>query len=185
MDSTNPMTEIKTAEVKRLLQRSSENFGSVSGGKPCGTAPTILTPKLCRSSNHTRAVVTTIAATGPVLAIIFAIGSDRPSANKTGSNPLRTQNRKTVVRLPMSAVIQLMSCRCAQRDSANCSKLCPSASMPKIAFSWLAAMIRPEAVIKPAMTGCDRKLAMNPKRNIPIATKNTPDKKARAMAAKI
>ena len=57
--------------------------------------------------------------------------------------------------------------------------------MPKIAFSWLAAMIRPEAVIKPAMTGCDRKLAMNPKRNTPITTKNTPDKKARAMAAKM
>ena len=123
MDSTNPMTEIKTADVRRLLHRSSENFGIVSGGRPCGTAPTIFTPKFCRSSSHTRAVVATIAATGPVLAIIFATGSVRPSVNKSGSKPLRTQNRKAVVRLPMSAVIQLMSCRCAQRDSANCNQI--------------------------------------------------------------
>ena len=35
--------------------------------------------------------------------------------------------------------------------------------MPKMWVSWLAAIIRPDAVIKPEITGCERKLAIKPK----------------------
>jgi hypothetical protein len=52
-------------------------------------------------------------------------------------------------------------------------------------FSWLAAMMIPVAVIKPAITGWDKKFAKKPKRNTPRASKIRPERNAKVMAAAI
>lgn len=45
------------------------------------------------------------------------------------------------------------------------------------------AISTPEAVMKPAITGCDRKFAMNPIRKMPIPNSMTPDSAASVSAA--
>ena len=55
--------------------------------------------------------------------------------------------------------------------------------MPRIFFSWLAAMMMPVAVIKPAITGWDRKFAKKPSRNKPRANKIRPERNANVIAA--
>ena len=48
---------------------------------------------------------------------------------------------------------------------------------------WLAAISRPDAVIKPAITGWDRKLARNPSLKRPITVRIKPEMKASVIAA--
>jgi hypothetical protein len=54
---------MKSAETGRR-----ERPGMVSGGRLCGTSPTMATPRSARPRPRPRAVVTTTAATGPALA---------------------------------------------------------------------------------------------------------------------
>src|SRR3546814_7952547 len=61
----------------------------------------------------------------------------------------------------------------------------PEAEMPKIALSWLVAMIIPDAVMKPDTTGGDRRLARNPSFSTPISSKKTPESRASTRAAAI
>ena len=55
--------------------------------------------------------------------------------------------------LPISKVIQFNSIILSLRDVAISNMLCPSALTPKICFIWLAAIIMPEAVTNPVITG--------------------------------
>ena len=57
--------------------------------------------------------------------------------------------------------------------------------MPRICFSWLVAMIKPVAVINPAMTGRDKKFARKPSLKIPMAMRNSPEMNAKVKAAVI
>ena len=83
----------------------------------------------------------------------FGSFSLKEKGKRSGRNPLRTQSRKTVVRLPISKVIQFNSIILSLRDVAISNMLCPSALTPKICFIWLAAIIMPEAVTNPVITG--------------------------------
>ena len=55
------------------------------------------------------------------------------------------------------------------------TKLLPSPLIPKICFNWLAAIINPDAVMNPEITGCERKFVINPSFKIPITSKIKPD----------
>ena len=179
------MIEIRTADAIKLLHISIENDGRISGGKPLGTSPTTLTPLAARSNPQTIKVVATIAATGPAFATMPAKRCDIPNSSSRGSNPLRTQNRNPVAVTPITAVIQLICDRLWASDPIRSGSVWPCVSIPRMCFNWLAAMMRPDAVMNPAITGWDRKLAKNPKRNSPKASKIRPDRKANVMAARI
>ena len=49
-------------------------------------------------------------------------------------------------------------------------------------FNWLAAIIRPDAVMKPEITGCDKKFAINPRFNKPMVMRIKPDIIAKVIA---
>ncbi len=46
-DSTNPTTLMRSAGTSSDCHSAMSNSGKVSGGRPCGTVPTIFTPWLC------------------------------------------------------------------------------------------------------------------------------------------
>ncbi len=177
------MIEIKKAGSSSWLSRAGENDGSVRGGRLCGTSPTILTPASFRLNSQTASVVATTTKTGPVLTRTPVRPAPKPRLCNRGFRPFRTQNRNAVATTPMIAVIQFVSGRCWMIEMTSSNRLCPWASMPRMCFSWLAAMMIPDAVMKPAMTGCDRKLATNPSLNRPIASKITPERAASDRAA--
>ena len=98
--------------MKSCPIRSSENDGSVKGGRPCGTTPTTATPRASSSSAQTASVVTATAATGPALVRISALRGPSPRRCRAGFSPRRTQNRKAVAVAPMTSVTGLTSPRC-------------------------------------------------------------------------
>ena len=183
IDSTNPMTEIRIAGNKSAPIRSNEKSGKVSGGRLCGTAPTMRTPWSDRPNSQTMTVVSTTAATGPALVATSAAPALTPFDFKNGLSPLRTQNRNPVADTPMISVIQFVSPRWIRIEWSSSIRFSPDALMPKICLIWLAAIMTPDAVIKPAITGWDRKLAKNPSLNTPIASKIAPDRNASVRAA--
>ena len=182
-DSTNPMTEINSAGSSRRPISSVENEGSVSGGSPCGTTPTILTPTASSPRLQTTAVVTTTARTGPAFVTISAKRGLRPRRQSIGFIPLRTQNRNPVAPIPITSVIQFVADRFSASETTISGRVSPPALTPRICLIWLVAIRMPDAVMKPAMTGCDRKLARNPSFKSPIASRIAPDSPARVRAA--
>ena len=182
-DSTKPMIEISTADINNWPHNSGFSEGAVSGGKPIGTSPTIATPLFSKSKTHTARVVTATAPTGPALAKISANRGFNPRPSSKGFSPLRTQNKNATVLRPINSVIGFVRCWLAINDEMISGRACPWAEMPKICFNWLVAISTPDAVINPAITGCDRKFAKNPRRSTPISVSMTPEIKARVMAA--
>ena len=59
----------------------------------------------------------------------------------------------------------------------------PPALTPRIWLVWLTAIRMPDAVMNPAMTGWDRKLARKPSLSTPISTRIAPDRNASVSAA--
>ena len=49
-------------------------------------------------------------------------------------------------------------------------------------LSWLSAISKPDAEMKPEMTGWLKKFAKKPRRNNPISSNMPPDKNAKVMA---
>ena len=128
-------------------------------------------------------VVAATAATGPAFASSSAARGGNPNLASSGFSPLRTQNRKTTEPTPIAIVMRFPLVAFAIRFCSNSNRLSPDAVMPRMCLSWLAAMIMPLAVMKPEITGCDRKLAMKPNRNTPIISRKAPDRKASVIAA--
>ena len=83
----------------------------------------------------------------------------------------------------MSFIVDVEPVVAAQIEAAISGRVWPSALMPKSAPNWLLAISTPEAVMNPAITGCDRKLAMKPIRNRPIPNSIAPDNAAKVSAA--
>ena len=65
---------------------------------------------------------------------------------------------------------------------SSSTKLWPSTWTPRIVFIWLAAISKPEAEIKPEITGWLKKFARKPRRNKPMSSSMPPDKKASVIA---
>ena len=107
----------------------------------------------------------------------------RPALRSSGFSPLRTQNRKAVAETPIPSVIRLVSSICAMIEITSSTSVWPPASMPKICLSCEAAISTPEAVMKPAITGCDRKLARKPSFSTPSSVRNSPERNASVIAA--
>ena len=55
--------------------------------------------------------------------------------------------------------------------------------MPKIALSWLVAMMMPEAVMNPETTGWESRLARKPSLSTPISSRKSPESSASTRAA--
>ena len=106
-----------------------------------------------------------------------------PRAARKGFRPLRTQNRKAVAAAPITTVGQFVAPMLAASEDSRSGRVSPSALMPRMYFTWLAAIRMPDAVMKPEMTGCDRKLAMKPRRKMPMASNMAPERKASTTAA--
>ena len=123
------------------------------------------------------------AITGPALASKSAIRGFNPRDRSNGFNPLRTQNRNASDAPPMIRVIQLIASTSAIRLVSMSIRLCPSARTPRMCFICEVAMRTPDAVMNPAITGCDRKFARNPSRNNPITSSINPERKASVIAA--
>ena len=83
----------------------------------------------------------------------------------------------------MASVIQLICDRLWNRLSRRCGRVWPEASIPRMLDTWLVAMRIPLAVMNPAITGCDRKLARNPSRSTPSVSSIAPDSPASVRAA--
>ena len=101
----------------------------------------------------------------------------------SGRSPRRTQNRKAVAATPMQAVTGLTWGRPRTSDAIICGRVWPPAPMPRTWPSWLVAIRMPDAVMKPAITGCDRKFARKPSFSTPITTRIAPDSPASVSAA--
>ena len=182
-DSTNPMTEIRIAGTSSARIRSGDRSGIVSGGRLCGTVPTMLTPCAVRSSPQTSRVVPATTTTGPALARRSASRAGTPNRASKGRSPLRTQNRKPMAASPISSVGLFVWPRCAMIEVSISGSVSPPARMPRICLIWLVAIRMPEAVMKPAITGWLSRLATKPSRSTPISSRNAPDRKASVSAA--
>ena len=77
----------------------------------------------------------------------------------------------------------MLSPRCEESESNSSGRLSPWPGMPRICRAWLRAIMIPDAVMKPDTTGWDRKLAMKPKRRIPMTSSINPEIMAMAIAA--
>ena len=128
-------------------------------------------------------MVTATAATGPALATTSASLAGRPMRISSGLSCLRTQNRNATAPTPMITVGRFTSVMLAASERPTSIRLCPLAGTPRMCFSWLAAMIRPEAVMKPEITGWLRKFARKPSRSRPMAVSIRPDSSASTIAA--
>lgn len=157
-DSTNPTTLIKSAGTHSSCHKAQSQTGVVRGGKPWGTVPTSFTPCACQSSHQASRVVTAIAATGPVLAVMSAILGERPTRINKGFNPFRTQNKNAVAAMPTTSVSKCTCEACCIKAMSKSTKLWPSAFTPMSVFIWLKAMSKPEAEMKPEMTGWLKKI---------------------------
>ncbi len=110
-----------------------------------------------------------------------ARGRGRPGA---ASAPCGPRTGRPAAATPITSVGRFVAPRLAPRRArASPAASRPSPPIPRIDFTWLVAIRMPEAVMKPEITGCDRKLAMKPSRNTPITTRIRPDRKASTTAA--
>ena len=121
--------------------------GNLITGNPFGILPTIETLFSPRPKNHTKEVVIITAMTGPVLDI------------KAEKNSLIFKFIKKALKLffvqykiksdtdPIKNVTTLISEIFLKRLVKISTKLLPLPLIPKICFSWLAAIINPDAVI--------------------------------------
>ena len=181
-DSTKPTTLISSAGTASARHSSRSHSGRVSGGRPWGTLPTTFRPCAGQSSAQARVADTAMAATGPALASASAVRARRPRRSKLGLSPLRVQNKKPVAAAPTARVSPWVCGSCCTSAATSSTKLWPSALTPSKTLSWLAAINRPEAEIKPEITGWLKKLAKKPRRSTPISSSIAPDIKARVMA---
>jgi len=181
--STKPMIEISSAgtQSRSISERSAD--GTAKGGRPDGMAPTRSTPFAPRSSRLVARIVSTTAITGPPLATMSAARGGRPSAVSARPKPLRTQNRKISAGRPMAIVQGFAAPSDIASEPSMAGQLSPPASIPTICLTWLVAMRMPLAVMKPLMTGCERRLARNPSRSRPRTVSMTPDRAASVTAA--
>ena len=102
IDSTKPTTLISTADVISSLHSFGSKFGSLSGGKPWGTTPTIESPDLSRPKHQVTSVVAATAKTGPALTAILALLGFQPRSIRKAFIPVRTQNKKDNAEQPMT-----------------------------------------------------------------------------------
>ena len=68
-------------------------------------------------------------------------------------------------------------------DVSSSGKAWPCIGMPSSPPSWLVAMMMADAVMKPVITGCERKFATKPRRKSPISVSMPPESRASRMAA--
>ena len=106
----------------------------------------------------------------------------KPAEMSKGFKPLRTQNKNTVAAMPTTKVSRCRFEAWCASEFNNSTKLCPSAFTPMMVFNWLSAINKPEAEMKPEMTGWLKKLAKKPKRSKPMSNNMPPDKNAKVMA---
>jgi hypothetical protein len=106
-----------------------------------------------------------------------------PREIRKGFSPLRTQNRNPVAPRPMVSVIGFTSGMCWFRVSRISGRVWPWASMPRMCLNWLTAIRMPDAVMKPAMTGWQRKLARKPSFSRPMVSRMPPESTASVSAA--
>ena len=85
--------------------------------------------------------------------------------------------------MPMTRVGRCVPPRCAASEPSISISVCPPAGTPRMCLTWLVAIKSPEAVMKPAITGWLRKLAMKPSRRRPRAISMIPDSSASVSAA--
>jgi hypothetical protein len=145
--------------------------------------PTTFTPAASRSSSTTASVETMTTAIGPAFAVRSAARGAMPNVMSSGFRPLRTQNRKAVAVTPIISVGKLVLPTFCVSVCSSSGIASPLALMPRIDFIWLVAMMMPDAVIKPEITGCDKRLARKPSRSTPINSNISPDRSASTSAA--
>lgn len=83
----------------------------------------------------------------------------------------------------MANVTGLVAAACRPSASSICGSVSPPPGMPSTCFTCPAAMRMPAAVMKPEITGWDRKLARKPRRSTPISVSMPPDSSASTPAA--
>ena len=83
----------------------------------------------------------------------------------------------------MTSVCQLNAALPAQKLSTSSGSEAPVILTPISGPICPMAISTADAVMKPAITGCDRKLAMKPIRNRPIPNSIAPDNAAKVSAA--
>ena len=173
---------MSSAGIKSSCQSAKSHSGAVMGGKPCGTLPTSFIPWPCQSSDQAKMVVKAIATTGPALASTSASVGFKPVEISNGFKPLRTQNKNAVAAMPTSRVSTWAFEAWCTKAHSRSIKLCPSAFTPMMVFIWLSAISKPDAEMKPEITGWLKKFAKKPRRSKPIKSNMPPDKNAKVIA---
>ena len=181
--STKPMIEISSAGRASDDSIPRSVAGRVSGGSPPGTVPTIFTPASSSEKSAVIAIETATAATGAARVAIIAALAGTPAFLSSGESPLRAQKRKATEAAPISSVGRLISVIWAKSVDSSSGRVCPWASMPSRWRVCDRAISAAEAVMKPEITGCDRKLATIPSLSRPMASSITPERTARVTPA--
>ncbi len=126
--SARATTAIATAPRSSSGRSPNATVGTVSGGKPWGSTPMVLTPSSCRSNRFTAsAASTTTTRTAGILGISRCMRR-MPSSETT----------------PISAAVLLTSWSASPVRKARVSAISPSASTekPKSLGSWPTTMVR-------------------------------------------
>ena len=171
-DSTKPMTEISSAGTASAGHSRESNDRQRQRRQALrDLADDARRPAAEVEAPDRQRWSTTTAATGPALAARSADAGRQAQAHERRLQPAahpeqegERQRRRSasVGRLvsPMLSTSEASDLRqrvARRRDRRGCD------------LSWLVAMRMPEAVMKPEITGCDRKLARKPSRNTPIS----------------
>ena len=135
---------------------------NVSRGRPAGTVPVVCTPRACRSRSGTSAVAPSTTTIGASLAPMSAQAGASPHRRSSGARWLRASSSRTREPTPSSALGRWMA-----------GSLAPSRT-----GSWPSAITTEEPMVKPLITGREKKLAMKPMRSSPHSSSTAPDIKA-------
>ena len=184
-DSTKPTTLISSAGRASACHSARSHSGAVSGGRPCGTVPTILTPCCAHCNCQVSAADIAMPTTGAAFAAKSAPRAGKPRRTSSGLRPRRAQNRKATIVRPSAAVSTCTSPAWRTSPPTSSKKCAPSTFTPSSTFNCPAAISKAEAVMKPEITGWLRKCARKPQRSSPITSSMAPERKAsvKAMAA--
>ena len=152
-DSTKPTKLINKAAGNNSMANCRSIVGSLNSGKPSGISPTTCTPALAKSPKVTAITDTIIVSTGPVLVKASAQPLEQPKPSNSPFRRVRTSCKNTKHNPPIIKVGVCTDGSCATSEGNSSNTVCPCAWTPKICFSWLSAISKPEALIKPEITG--------------------------------
>ena len=143
-------------------------------GSPWGMSPTTARPCAGQSSAVVSTMDSSSTSSGAALVVRSATSAGTPRPRRAGLSQRRAAHSRASEPRPTASVSPCTWPSCWTRLRRKLSRPSPATGAPSTCLSWLVAISRPEAVMKPESTGWLRKLAMKPMRSPPMTSSARP-----------